>query len=192
MERVIYLLCLGIVFVSCKKGYQDKYGPFYVVNDTTVFMEGGTGGRIDRQFEKLIENYPNIRYMEMGNCPGSNDDDALVKAAKQLHDLEISIHLTSGSMIESGAVDLYLAGKNRTHEEGAKIGVHAWSTSTKSATEYPIDHSEHQFYIDYYKYVGWPDSLADSLYWFIITAAGPDEMHYLSESEIDFFQITTD
>lgn len=90
-----------------------------MLNDTTVVMNGDMGSRVDQQFEKLFENYPNIRLIMMEERPGSRSDEALFKAALILKYRSINTHLPSDAIIESGAVDLFLAGTTRTLDEGA-------------------------------------------------------------------------
>ena len=154
-------------------------------------MDGDMGNNVDRNFEKLIEDYPNIELINFGECPGSRNDEAMIKAASLLRNSEINTHLLVTSIIESGAVDFYLAGITRTRESGSLIGVHAWSDGNISATDYPIGHSEHQLYIDYYTFCGYTVEDAEELYYFIINAAPPNEIHYMSEEEIEKYQITT-
>ena len=97
--------------------------------------------------------------------------------------------LPPNAKIESGAVDFFLAGTTRTMDSGAKIGVHAWSDGSSSATEYAVGHQEHQIYIDYYASIGYSQEEAVNLYYFIINSAGPDDIHYLTEEEIESFNI---
>ena len=193
--KKITLVCLiafiGLSVSTCKKGYMDRYGPFYVLNDTTVVMNGDMGSRVDQQFEKLLENYPNIRLIMMEECPGSRNDEEMFKAALMLKNNAINTHLLSHGIIESGAVDFFLAGTKRTMDEGGKFGVHAWSDGGSSATDYPEGHEEHQIYIDYYISVGYSQPDAEALYYFIINAASPDNIHYLTEQEIIDYNILT-
>ena len=193
--KKITLLCLiafiGLSLSTCKKGYLDRFGPFYVLNDTTVVINGDMGSRVDNQFEKLINKYPNIKLLIMEECPGSRDDKELFKAAAMVKENSINTHLPPYAIIESGAVDLFLAGTTRTMEEGAEIGVHAWSDGSTSATEFPVGHEEHQIYIDYYISVGYSQQDAEALYYFIINAASPDDIHYLTNEEIIEYAILT-
>ena len=154
-------------------------------------MDGDMGNNIDKKFENLIEDYPNIVLVNFGECPGSRNDEAMIKAASLLRNSGINTHLPATSIIESGAVDFYLAGNTRTRESGSLIGVHAWSDGNNSATDYPIGHSEHQLYIDYYIFCGYSVEDAEELYYFIINAAPPDDIHYMTEEEIEEYQITT-
>lgn len=55
----------------------------------------------------------------MEERPGSRSDEALFKAALILKYRSINTHLPSDAIIESGAVDLFLAGTTRTLDEGA-------------------------------------------------------------------------
>jgi hypothetical protein len=182
---------IGMSLCTCKKGYMDRFGPFYILNDTTVVINGDMGSRVDNQFEKFVNKYPNIKLLIMEECPGSRNDEELFKAAAMLKENSINTHLPPYAIIESGAVDLFLAGTIRTMEEGAKIGVHAWSNGSSSATDYPEGHEEHEIYIDYYISVGYSQQDAEALYYFIINAASPDNIHYLTEQEIIDYNILT-
>ena len=110
------LLSIG----SCKKGYEARFGPFYILDDTTVVVNGDMGSRVDNQLERLLNKYPGISYAIMEKCPGSRDDEELFKAARMLYNQDVHIHLPPNAKIESGAVDLFLAGTTRTMDEGAK------------------------------------------------------------------------
>lgn len=184
-------LLLNFIVGCNKHGYEDRYGPFFIQNDSTVFMDGDMGNRVDKKFENLIEDYPGIKLVVFGECPGSRNDESMIEAATLLRNSGINTHLLSTSIIESGAVDFYLAGNTRTGESGSIIGVHAWSDGNKSATSFPIGHSEHQLYIDYYTFCGYTLEDATELYYFIINAAPPDDIHYMTEDEIEEYQITT-
>ena len=175
-----------------KKGFKGRFGPFYVSNDTTVFMEGNMGRKIAHQFAKLIKNYPKIRLIIMGKCPGSDDDEEMFKAARQLRALGIDIHLSSNALIESGATDFFISGVSRTMETGAKIGVHSWCEGRKEATDYPVGHEEHEIYIKYYSDMLANDMLGEELNFFIINAATSAGMHFMTADELNYFEILTD
>ena len=183
---------LLIFFIACSKnGYEDRYGPFYIENDTSVFMDGDMSNNVDNKFENLIEDYPNITLMTFGNCPGSRNDESIIRAANLLRNNGINTHLHASSIIESGAVDFYLAGNKRTREAGSKIGVHAWSDGNKSSADYPVGHAEHQLYIEYYTFCGFTVEEAEKLYYFINNSATPDDIYYMTEEEIEEYKITT-
>ena len=182
-----------LLLVQCKRHESlDKYGPLYVINDTTMYIDGDMGSRIDLQMEEAFDNYPSISYVEMYDCPGSKDDDALMDAGRLFHSKSIHVHLPSNASIASGAVDLFLAGTERSKDNGAEMGVHSWSEGDKEATDFPPGHQYHALYIDYYQAIGRSSEQADSLYWFTINAAGADDIHIVTEEEIDLYDFLTD
>lgn len=175
-----------------KKAHKDRIGPFHVINDTTVFLDGNMGRKISKQFKKLIRNCPDINLIVMGECPGSDDDEKLFKAARKIRTLGIDTHLPSNAVIESGASDLFFAGVRRTMEAGAKIGVHSWNCGRKEATDFPPGHKEHDLYIQYYSDMFNDDTLGKELNSFIINAAASDSMHFMTADELKYFGILTD
>ncbi len=177
---------------SCKQGFEARYGPFFIENDTTVYMDGGTGSRVDIKFEKLIRDYPDIKLVVFGTCPGSSDDVSLFEAATLLRDRGINTHLTPVSIIESGAVDFFLAGNKRTREPGSLIGVHAWSEGSKSATDYPVGHPAHQQYIDFYASCSFTEEEAEAFYYFTINAASSRDLHYMTDEEIAEYRMISE
>ena len=188
---LLILLLNVLLCTSCKKGYMDKIGPFYISNDTTAIMNGDMGSKIDNHFEKLISKFPSIRLIIVEDCPGSRNDEVMFEAAKSMRSHSINTHLPSNGNIQSGAVDFYLAGINRTNSTGSKIGIHAWSDGNTSATDYPSNHSEHQLYINYYKDIGFSQQEAEDLYFFIINAASPEDIYWMTDQEIIDYKITT-
>ncbi len=189
MSKIILVFFFTIsinLFLSCSKNENSfKYGPFSIQDDTTALINGDMGNRIENQFNNLMEDYPDIRLLNFGECPGSKNDEVMMDVAKALRNSGINTHLPAEAVIESGAVDLFLSGKNRTRETGSKIGVHAWSSGNKSAVDYAIGHEEHELYINFYVFCGYSREEAEELYYFIINSAGPDDIHYMTEEEIN-------
>ena len=151
---VLLLLFLFVSGTACKKDYLACYGPFHIINDTLVEMEGDMGGRVEKQFAKVLDKYPGIKLVIMKECPGSRDDVSMMEAARLLKSHSINTHLDETGKIESGAVDFFLAGEKRTRDMGGQFGVHAWSDGGKEATEFHAGHEEHLLYISYYKEMG--------------------------------------
>ena len=193
------LLCFLTVAVfmfgsfGCKKGFEARYGPFYIMSDTTVYFEGDMGSRIDKQFERMLCDYPSIQSITFSDyCPGSRNDEKLYIAARNLRSHEISTILTNQSIIESGAVDLFIAGYNRQTAPGAKIGVHCWSMGSQDADDFPIGHEEHEMYLDFYGEMFEDADLGEEFYWFTTKSASSNNIHYMTDEEINYFQLETE
>lgn len=190
------ILILGIFSVlslgSCQKtGFMTRYGIFNVKNDTTITMNGTIGGRTDNHFDNLLKKYPNIKWVELENCPGSRNDEVNLKVAKKMYDLGLNTRVFSGSEIASGAVDLFLAGNKREVQSGAKIGVHSWAGGGKAPTELPKEDPEHYLYIDFYKSIGMSDSAAKEFYFFTIESADASDIHWMTEEEIELYNFVS-
>tara|TARA_B100000780_G_scaffold262742_1_gene216115 strand:+ start:12532 stop:13122 length:591 start_codon:yes stop_codon:yes gene_type:complete len=187
------ILMLFILMTSCQKtGLLTRYGIFHVKNDSTVTMNGVIGGRTDNQFNNLLKNHTNLRWIELGYCPGSKDDEVNLVVAKQMHDLGINTQVSSASEIASGAVDFFLAGNKRIVNSGAQIGVHSWAGDNKVPAELKVDAIEHDLYINFYKSVGMSDSEAREFYFFTILSAESNDIHWMTSEEIKHFDMATD
>ena len=192
---IIISLCLAFICCSigCKKGFEARYGPFYIISDTSVYFEGDMGSRIDNQFDRMICDYPNINSITFSDyCPGSRNDEQLFIAARRLRLHEVATILTDESIIESGAVDLFIAGFSRHIATGAKIGVHSWSMGSQEAADFPPNHEEHQMYLDYYGEMFGDTDLGEEFYWFTIESASADNIHYMTNEEIEYFNLDTE
>jgi len=190
--NLILIHSILVVNLACKKdGTSFKYGPFSIQNDTTAIMNGDMGNRIEKQLNNLMEDYPNIKLLHFGECPGSKNDEAMMDAAKILRNNGINTHLPSNAIVESGAVDLFLSGNIRTRDPGSKIGVHSWSSGNSSATDYSLGHEEHQPYINFYIFCGFSNEQAKEFYYFTINSAGPNDIYYMTDEEINEYNLIT-
>ncbi len=178
---------------SCQKtDFLTRYGIFHVKNDTTITMNGTIGGRTDNHFNNLINEYPNIKWVELGDCPGSKNDEVNLIVAKQMYDLGMNTKVSSDSEIASGAVDLFLAGNERIVQSGAKVGVHSWAGNGKVPTELPVYALEHELYIDFYKSVGMTDAAAREFYFFTINSAAARDVHWMTPDEMEYYNMATE
>jgi hypothetical protein len=186
-------LMLLISMTSCQKtGFLTRYGIFDVKNDSTITMNGVIGGRTDNHFNNLVKKHTNVKWIELGHCPGSKNDEVNLVVAKKMYDLGMNTMVYSDSEIASGAVDLFLAGNERIVQADAKIGVHSWTGDNKIPTELALDAIEHDLYIDFYKSVGMTDSEAREFYFFTIESAAANDIHWMTPEEITHFEIATD
>ena len=196
LSKVLIVVVLLIGGLSCKKddgtSFKKKFGIFKMVNSTTAEMNGVISGKTPSNFNRLIENYPNIKTINMLDCPGSKNDDANLIVSQTMHDKGISFHLFSTSVIASGAVDMYVGGISRTQDAGSKIGVHSWGGEPGDplATSYPKGHAVHDPYINYYVSVGFTQTEAEDFYFFTIDAAPADDIYWMTDAEIQKYKLT--
>ncbi len=197
MRIVNVLLITAVVILSwgCNKDVDldaRKFGIFSVEeNGTSVIAEGTIGSQTLDHFNTLLENYPDIDLIKMTDMPGSNDDATNVLLGRAVYNQALSIHIEDNGEIASGAVDLFLAGRERTKGANTKIGVHSWGDGNSEATDFPEDSSEHDLYINYYKDIGLSDEDARTFYFFTINAAPAADIHWMTEEEIETYNVLT-
>lgn len=159
----------------------------FVVDDTELWMNGEINSKTYDQFIEVIEANPQIETLVEEVVPGSLDDDTMIKLAYKVRELGLNTRLLATSEIDSGGVDLFLAGVERTMEDGAHIGVHSWSDGIKEAAEYPRDAPEHEKNRQYIV-----DMLGDdAFYWFTIDAAPADDIYEMTNAEIIEYGLLT-
>lgn len=197
MKKIKYKLSLGIVligvlvFASCGSddGGSVSIAPFSILNETTLVLNGVIDSNTDSAFDEALRQNPNTELIIFRDAPGSEDDETNLQVGRKLFQLGLKTHVDDNGSIASGAVDLFLAGSQRTLGTNARVGVHSWSDGSRDATDFPRNSSEHLLYINYYKAIGFSDQLAEDFYFFTINAAPADDIHWMTSAEIQTYQI---
>jgi len=80
----------------------------------------------------------------------------------------------------------------RTREIGSKIGVHSWADgNNQEATDFSVGHANHQPYINYYQEMGFSPTDAAAFYYFTINAAKAQDIHWMTDTEIEQYKLLT-
>ncbi len=191
----IYISISILTFVSCKAQISNprEEGIFEVMpGDTVLIMDGVINKSSLKNFNKLYIAYPNTKAIHIKQCDGSSDDEVNLQLSFRVHELGFDIHLEDNGLIASGGVDFFLAGIKRTTGGDTQIGVHSWSGLFKEATDFEIGHENHQPYIDYYKSIGFTDIEAEGFYYFTINSAKARDIHWMTDQEIEEYNILAD
>jgi hypothetical protein len=158
--------------------------------DDNTLLEGGLGTRAYNQIFDLIENMPNIATLVEKKISGSIHDDINMQTGRLIRKAGLSIHLEKDSDIASGGVDLFCAGKQRSMEEGAKLGVHSWAGDGIEAGELPVDSPLHDIQINYFnEMLGSP--VGKEFYFFTINSASADDIKIMDNDEIEKYELLT-
>ncbi|WP_281830691.1 hypothetical protein [Vibrio nigripulchritudo] len=150
----------------------------------------------------MLDNHPNLKKIVFLDVGGSVDDETNLKLATLFHSKKLHTHVSSkwnqtdefGEVIKggvaSGGTDLFLSGHKRTVDKGAYLGVHSWSNDEYEGADLPKTHSEHKPYIRFYKLIGLP--LPEDFYFFTLEAATAEDMHYMTQDELETYQVITE
>ncbi|MEM7297743.1 MAG: alpha/beta hydrolase [Bacteroidota bacterium] len=184
---------IGALTISCNEDSNNNgsasISPFSIVNDTTLSLNGVINNNTLNAFNEALRQNPNTKLLIFKEAPGSEDDETNLQVGRKLHSEGLNTHVENNGFIASGAVDLFLAGTKRTLGLSARVGVHSWSDGTNEATDFPQDAEEHQFFIKYYTDIGMSQQLAEDFYFFTINAAPAADVHWMTEAELDLYQI---
>ncbi|GAA0477084.1 hypothetical protein GCM10009096_18690 [Parasphingorhabdus litoris] len=166
-----------------------QFGPFRVISEHTVEMSGTVDSYSPALFQKMLQQYPGIKRIEMIDCDGSIDEDANLSLARQIRQAGISTHVPARGSVRSGAVELFLAGIRHTADTGAEFVVHSWiDEDGREANDYPANDPVHAEYLNYYKEMGIPADKAQAFY--SLTNSVPfAEQLKLSRNDLARFQL---
>jgi hypothetical protein len=161
------------------------------VEGEVATLSGNLTRQAPRQVQRLLRRHPEVTTIEMWDCPGSTDDQAALEAARMVREAALDTHVPEDGQIASGGVDFFIAGVKRTAHGTAGIGVHSWSESGPGGYEgweLDQDDPEHDMYLDYYIEMGLPSDF----YWWTLSVATADEMHWMTREEMLAFGVVTE
>lgn len=159
---------------------------FFEVLGDEAEMYGVIGPSTPDLVSELLEQHPDVDTIVLVDVPGSENDEANIRAAELIHQAGIATHVPGDGQIASGGVDFFLAGTTRTYEFGAEFGVHSWADSEgRTGDEIPRDDPEHDLFLDFYSEIG----VDEAFYWFTLGAAPAEEIHVMTSDELDRFDI---
>jgi len=167
---------------------EDLRGATFVVDGTDAVMTGVIGPGSPGRVLELILEHPEVARIVMVNVPGSIDDDANVRAARLVRRAGLATFVPADGEVASGGTDFFQAGVVRTCGAGARFGVHSWAGPGIEGKDVPRDDSQHQMYLDFYREMGIPDEF----YWYTLEAASADGIHWMTEEELERFDMLTE
>ncbi len=184
MTYRLSFLATALLLTACA----EQYAP---VSFTAVGNQIVVSGTIDHTtlsaFEEVMDENPEIKTLVLQNIEGSVDDDSNVVFSRVVREEGFDTVVPSNGLVASGGTDLFLAGNRRVLEPGACVGVHSWGGGGYVAAELPEDHPEHDRYLNYFEDIG----VDPDFYWFTLDAASEEEMHWMTASEANRFDMTT-
>lgn len=193
------LLLIGLTtLTSCGtnafRPSKGQYGIFKVEDGgTSAIVENGViGSKTLDRFNKMMEDHPEISLINIQELPGSKDDETNVLLGREVYKLGLHIHILDNGMVASGGTDFFLAGTTRTIGDNVRIGVHSWSDGSKEATDFPEDSEEHVIFFDYYQAIGFSETWSRDFYFYTINAASAENIHWMTESEIEEYGMLTE
>lgn len=164
----------------------------FEVAGAVAIMTGGIGADFVHRMCDLTAENPAVTEVEMLDVPGSSTPgNESLEGGLVLRAQGLDTFLPGDGQVESGGVDVFMAGVERVVADGGCLGVHAteldFGDGPVSAADLPRDDPEHEPYLEYFEAIGIP---AD-FYWFTLQAAPPEGIHYLTPEEMVRYDVVT-
>jgi hypothetical protein len=133
----------------------EAYGPFRVLDERRAALVDATDAATPRAFQAMLRDHPGIAAIDMVECPGTDDDTANLALGRMIRAAGLATHVPAQGSVRSGAVELFLAGRTRTIDDGAEFAVHAWRDSDgRGPQDFAADSPVNRAYLDYYREMG--------------------------------------
>lgn len=165
----------------------------FTIAGDTVILNGTLGSKTYNQLLDLNANHRNVHTILFQDIPGSENDEVNLAIGRLIRRAGYTTHATASSLIHSGGVDLFCAGKERTVEVGAEFEVHSWccGDNGEEANEIPIGGPAHAIMIDYFnEMLG--TLVGEDFYYFTINAAPFNELHVMTMEDIARYGLATE
>jgi len=148
-----------------RMGIIAQYGPFAITSATSAMMIGPTDSASPFLFDAMLRDFPALARLDMIEAPGTSNDIANLAVGRRIRAAGIATHVPEGGSVRSGAVELFLAGSDRTMADGAQFAVHSWlDNHGREADDFSPDHPAHRLYLDYYVEMGMSEAQAREFY----------------------------
>lgn len=191
MDQLIALANAGEVSSRSKEA---KSQTVVQVVDQSLYLLGTFDEHTSNKVISVLEASPEVRRVVLTANGGSINDRDTIRLGHYIRQKGLDTHLIANGVAASGGVSLYLSGVRRSVGEGAYIGVHSWaqcsgkgpSFQCRQAKDFPKHDEAHNLHRDYIeKMLG-----ADDFYWFSIESAPHNSIYWLSDDDLQRFQIT--
>ena len=164
----------------------DAYLNFKVVGNT-AYGFGTTDDRSLGVMRQFLKKNPNVDTLVLKQMPGTQDADINLRIARLIRKHGLRTHLHADSFIASGAVDLFLAGKERSMECGAQIGVHSWQSDLGFSPQDVGWDTQQRHHENFLRDMG----INPAFYEFTRAAAPPEGLYILKPDDIERFDLLT-
>ncbi|QFT59639.1 hypothetical protein FIU94_12465 [Sulfitobacter sp. THAF37] len=183
-----FALALLLALASCATIENASDGTTMQVEGDRLYLSGTITSRTPANFERILARNPQVRTIVQTRVDGSIDGAATIRMGRMVRARGMDTHLPPGSIVDSGGVDLFLAGNRRTMAPGASLGVHSWRNGYREGSSYPRSSPEHEMTRRYVvEMLG-----SDAFYWFTLAAAPSDGLHELTRAEIARYGLLTE
>ena len=159
----------------------------FEVEGNRAYGYGFTDDRSEGVVRDLLRDHPEVDTLVLRDMSGTRNVISNQRLARSIRRAGLHTHLEFDSFIASGAVDLFIAGVERTAECGARVGVHAWGGPGYDAQNALMDNLA-GFQRDFHRDMG----VDAGFYDFTKRAAPSAGLHMMSVEELNAWGLVTE
>ena len=161
------------------------------VEENTARVNGDLGTFTYLQIRELLDTQSNVTRLVLQNIGGSVNDAINMHTGRLVRNAGLNTHVEADGNINSGGVDLFTAGLERTVEEGGILGVHSWCCEEgETADKLPRDHPAHRAQLTFFREM--LDEAGEDFYFFTLNAASFKSIHPMTRAEMIQYDVITE
>ena len=177
---------------ECEQAVARDASACFVIDGAQARMFGGIGPNALEVFNTLMRDYPAVKEIAMVAVPGGESTVGF-EIGRALRAAKLNTRVVSDGATISAGVDIFLAGRQRTVQKGAKVGVHSWLEEDNGTRiegrSLPRNDPKHRRWFDYYRDIEFPNY--EEFYFFKLAAAAHADVHIMTPEEIIKWKIAT-
>lgn len=152
---------------------------------TRMTLQGELGYRAYTEIRRAINQYPNLKTIDLLYVPGSLSDEINTYTGELIRQAGLDTYVPANGLIASGGVDLFAAGVHRVVQQGAQLGVHSWCCDDdgRPADAIPDSDPAHNYLVNYLSAMMGKNK-GRAFYYFTIHAAPFEGTHFMSTDEM--------
>ncbi len=152
-------------------------------DSTLAVLVGNLGSTLPTAIQLLQQNFPDVRVLGLLNITGGVDMYSMAEAMEQIREYGYGTWASKESEILSAGVDIFMAGKFRYAEVGARMGIHDFTHLDNN--DYNNNNPAIALMKDTYQKMGISPKFFD-----FMRSVPSNSMHFLSTEEMQKYQIT--
>lgn len=134
MRRLIAVFALLLSVVACGTLENASDGTRMQVQGPYLLMSGTITSRTPAAFARHLAENPRIDTVVLGRIDGSIDAAATHRMGRQIRRLGLATELRSGSVVDSGGVEIFIAGPSGAWHRGRRCGcIHGAMATARAA-----------------------------------------------------------
>ena len=177
---------------ECEQAVAREASACFVIDGAQARMFGSIGPNALDVFNTLLRDYPAVKEIVMVVVPGG-ESRVGVEIGRALRAAKLNTRVVGDGTTISAGVDIFLAGRQRTVQNGAKVGVHSWLEEDNGrrieGRSLPRNDPKHRLWLDYYRDIEFPNY--EEFYFFTLAAAPYTGVHIMTPEEITKWKIAT-